>query len=75
MPANSAPAIHGKAENLKVSFFIQMKIGREEELTWLVLVLSLNLQDIEKVGCRGVHLDEILVVFGDRIGQIGYYEL
>lgn len=52
-----------------------MKIGREEELTWLVLVLSLNLQDIEKVGRRGVHLDEILVVFGDRISQIGYDEL
>lgn len=48
---------------------------REGKLTWLVLVLSLNLQDVEKVGRRGVHLDEVLVFFGDRIGQIFYYEL
>lgn len=53
----------------------RVKEEKRRELTRLVLVLSLNLQDVEKVGCRGVHLDEILAVLGHGIGQIGDYEL
>jgi len=41
----------------------------------LVLVFALNLQDIEKVGRRGVDLDQILVIPGHRIWQIGDLEL
>lgn len=44
-------------------------------LTRLVLIASLNLQDIEKVGCRGVHFDDILVVFGHRIRQLRHLQL
>lgn len=51
------------------------KNKKRKELTRLVLVFSLNLQDIEKVGRGSVHLDEILVLFGHGIGQIFYNEL
>lgn len=39
-------------------------------LTRLVLVLSLYLEDVEEVGGGGVDLDEIFIVFGDRVRQI-----
>jgi hypothetical protein len=44
-------------------------------LTRLVLIPPLNLQDIEEVGCRGVHFDEILVVLDHGVRQIRYCEL
>lgn len=45
------------------------------KLTRLVLIASLNLQDIEKVGCRGVHFNDILVVFGHGVRQLCHLEL
>jgi hypothetical protein len=38
--------------------------------TRLVLVFALDLEDVEKVGGRGVHLDQILVRSGDGIREV-----
>lgn len=43
--------------------------------TRLVLVFSLHLENVEEVGGGRVHLDDILVVLGGRIGQLSDFEL
>lgn len=40
-----------------------------------MLVFALNLQNVKEVGCRGVHLDEVLVRCGLRVWQLGHLEL
>lgn len=32
-----------------------------------MLILSLHLQDVEKVGCRGVNLDQVLIRLRHRV--------
>lgn len=39
------------------------------------MVFPLDLQDVEEVGCRGVHLDEILVRSGFGVRQLRHFEL
>ena len=39
-------------------------------LTGLVLVFPLDLEDVEEVGRRCVHLDHVLVILGRRIGDV-----
>jgi hypothetical protein len=43
--------------------------------TWLKLVFPLDLQEVEKVGCCGMHLDDVLVWLGDGVRQGGYFEV
>ena len=38
--------------------------------TGLALVAALDLENVEKVGRRGVDLDEILVILGSRVRQL-----
>lgn len=43
--------------------------------TRLVLVFPLDLEDVEEVCGRGVDLDDILVVLGHRVREVGDLEL
>lgn len=49
--------------------------GRQRWPTGLELVFALDLEDVEEVGGGGVDLDQVLVVFGGWIGQVGDLEL
>ena len=40
-----------------------------------MLVLALDLEDVEEVGRRGVHLDQVLVRLRDRVRELCYLEL
>lgn len=72
MPANSAPETHGNAGEA-VSL---IKIGRGTlELTWLVLILALDLEDVEKVRGSSVDLDDIFVWFRPGIWKVRHLEL
>lgn len=44
--------------------------GRGTELTRLVLVFALDLENVEKVGGGRVHLDEVLVVLGHGVWDV-----
>ena len=43
--------------------------------TRLVLIFPLHLEDVKKVGPRGVDPDEVLVLLGDRVGEGRDFEL
>lgn len=61
MPANSAPETHGNAVSVRTCGISKIEGSR---LTWLVLILPLNLENVKEVGRRRVHLDQVLVWLG-----------
>jgi len=75
MPANSKPAIQGKAGGCGCEWggdFGKKGSGKkrgERVRTGLVLVFPLHLEDVEEVGSRGVDLDQVLVGLWDRIRE------
>jgi hypothetical protein len=88
VPANSAPATHGKAahqrgpfvSNSTIGFYKgdgrgTMEGGVQKQRTWLVLVFALHLENVKEVGGRRVHPDEVLIVLGHGVWQVGDLEL
>lgn len=71
-PANSAPATHGNAgkETSDLGTVAGILGPAGGSLTRLVLVFPLDLEDVEEVGCRGVHLDQVVARTGHRIWEI-----